>query len=183
MSAVLPDGELSTRVRLRNWLGSMAHHLRRYGLWWAALVAAIIVFNMFFTLGFNVTKSLPGYVYLIKKWDRTATWNDTVPFRWHGGGTYDPYPAGLTFMKVVCGMPGDVVSTKGREFFINGESVGVAKEFSSVGHHRLEMGKTGVIPPGMFYACAPNPDSLDSRYALTGWIPLSAVEGKAIRLF
>jgi conjugal transfer pilin signal peptidase TrbI len=171
--------------RLLAWLKAVRRYLGQYWTKWTTLIAGILLFNAFFTLGFNITHSLPGHVYLIKKWERNDVINkgNIVAFRWHGGGKYDPYPAGFTFMKVVRGLPGDVVTVQGREFFVNGQSVGVAKQFTGFGHHPLAMGKTGVIPPGVFYAWAPNPDSLDSRYAITGWIPFSVIKGKAVCLF
>jgi conjugal transfer pilin signal peptidase TrbI len=47
----------------------------------------------------------------------------------------------------------------------------------------LALGPTGVIPANHFYVYAPHKDSLDSRFALTGWIPLERVSGRAIPLF
>jgi conjugal transfer pilin signal peptidase TrbI len=47
----------------------------------------------------------------------------------------------------------------------------------------LVLGPTGVIPANHFYVYAPHKDSLDSRFALTGWIPLERVSGRAIPLF
>ena len=39
---------------------------------------------------------------------------DFVAFRWAGGG---PYPAGVTFIKVLAGMPGDEVTRDARGFY------------------------------------------------------------------
>ena len=44
-------------------------------------------------------------------------------------------------------------------------------------------GPTGVIPSGRFHVYAPHPDSLDSRYAITGWIRQDQIIGKAHALF
>jgi conjugal transfer pilin signal peptidase TrbI len=47
----------------------------------------------------------------------------------------------------------------------------------------LQPGPTGVLPAGRFYVYAPHPDSLDSRYALTGWIHQRQIIGRAHALF
>ena len=47
---------------------------------------------------------------------------------------------------------------------------------------KLALGPDGVIPEGHYFVYAPNSDSLDSRYALTGWISQKAVRGRPIPL-
>jgi conjugal transfer pilin signal peptidase TrbI len=116
---------------------------------------------------------------LIKEWDKDIRRGDIVSFRWHGAG---PYGAGMPFLKQVIGLPGDVVTVDGRDMYVNGEKVSTAKEYSTRGVP-LAVGMTGVIPEGRFYVHAPNPNSLDSRYLLTGWVPQEAVLGKAVLLF
>jgi conjugal transfer pilin signal peptidase TrbI len=102
-----------------------------------------------------------------------------VAFRWPGGG---PYPAGVTFVKVIAGIAGDEVTRADRDFFVNGAHVGEAKSVSREGAP-LELGPTGVLPPGRYYVRAPHPDSLDSRYRLTGWISEEQIIGRAYALF
>jgi len=144
-----------------------------------SLVAAIVYTGMHFTLGVNVTPSLPYTVCLIVKGEFTPQRGDLVAFRWPGGG---PYPAGLAFSKRVRGLPGDEVRAVGREFFVNGRPVGRAKEKSATGEP-LAVGPTGVIPAGHYYVAGTHPDSLDSRYALAGWIRRDALIGRAHVLF
>jgi conjugal transfer pilin signal peptidase TrbI len=79
-------------------------------------------------------------------------------------------------------MPGDVVTRIDRDFFINGSHVGRAKPFSRQ-DVPLEPGPTGTLPAGRYYVRAPHPDSLDSRYRLTGWISQSQIIGRAYALF
>jgi conjugal transfer pilin signal peptidase TrbI len=43
-------------------------------------------------------------------------------------------------------------------------------------------GPTGKIPPSHYYMAAPHPDSLDSRYALVGWIKDEHVIGRAFQI-
>ena len=102
-----------------------------------------------------------------------------MAFRWQGGG---PYPAGVTFVKIMAGMPGDTVTEADRQFFVNGIPVGTAKRLSRKGAP-LDIGPTGSIPSGQYYVKAPHPDSLDSRYRLTGWISQSQIIGRAYVLF
>ena len=41
----------------------------------------------------------------------------------------------------------------------------------------------GVIPAGHYYVYAPHKDSLDSRYALVGWISEEEIIGRTFSLF
>jgi len=142
------------------------------------LIFAALLFRCFFTLGLNASPSLPHTLYLIHKGVKVER-GDYVAFRWQGGG---PYPAGVAFVKIVAGMPGDTVKERDREFYVNDSPVGSAKPVSRQGTP-LEIGPTGVIPPGQYYVTAPHPDSLDSRYRLTGWIPQTQIFGRAYALF
>lgn len=126
----------------------------------------------------NLTHSLPGVIYAIKK-DEPVKKGDLVAFRWHGGATY---PAGTTFIKVVAGAPGDVVKRVGNEFWVNDQYIGAAKPKSKAGVP-LTPAEPGVIPEGQMFVATPSPDSLDSRYALTGNVKTYEVIGKAYAIF
>lgn len=80
------------------------------------------------------------------------------------------------FGKKVFGVGGDVVSRKGRAFFVNGKSVGRAKEVSKRGVP-LAAGPVGTIPQGCFFVGTENPDSFDSRYEAIGWICADRIVG------
>lgn len=158
---------------------TLAAHLRRRGLAYAGTLAAIALFNAHFAIGVNATPSLPYTVCLIAKGDLEIRRDDLVAFRWHGGG---PYPEGVVFTKIVRGLPGDEVTREDRAFFVNGVAVGRAKPFSAR-RAPLAPGPTGVIPEGYYYVSGVHPDSLDSRYALAGWIPRAALIGRAHVVF
>jgi conjugal transfer pilin signal peptidase TrbI len=129
--------------------------------------------------GANLSSSVPFKVFLIKKWDRSyPKKGEWVVFRWHGGGLM---PKGSEFVKQVHGVTGDTVSEIDRKFYVNGQYQGLAKTVSKTGA-KLELGPVGVIPEHRFYAFAPSPDSLDSRYQLTGWIHEGQLVGKAVPL-
>ena len=154
------------------------HPLRALG-WGLVLVAALVAFSARYTIGINVTPSLAYTLCIIAKGDLDLRRGDLAAFRWHGAG---PYPAGVVFTKVLRGMPGDVVSQVGSEFFVNGESAGHAKPYSRA-REALTPGPTGVIPEGHYFVSGNHPDSLDSRYALAGWIRRDALIGKAYVVF
>jgi conjugal transfer pilin signal peptidase TrbI len=144
----------------------------------AILIAAAVLFQQHFMFGLNASPSLPVGLFLIHK-GTAPVQGHYVAFRWAGGG---PHTAGTTFVKVIAGMPGDVVTRIDRDFFINGSHVGRAKPFSRQ-DVPLEPGPTGTLPAGRYYVRAPHPDSLDSRYRLTGWISQSQIIGRAYALF
>lgn len=161
------------RFRLR-----AAAHLRRWGLAYAAALAGAFWFHSHYALGLNATHSLPGTLYLIER-GALPQRDEHVAFRWAGGG---PYPAGVTFIKVLAGQPGDTVTRDGATFVVAGTALGQAKPTSRRGEP-LEPGPTGTLPEGHYFVFAPHPDSLDSRYALTGWIAREQIIGRARAIF
>lgn len=154
-------------------------HFRKFWLLWVVPLAIVVVFQIYFKVGINITNSLPQTVFLVTKFDQQLKRGNYLSFSWRGAF---PYPEGVEFIKIVKGVPGDVVSYKGREVFINGEYVATAKQFSQ-SRMALELGPSGVIPEGKFFVYATHPDSLDSRYALTGFIDRTAVRGRAYPIF
>ena len=153
-------------------------HLRRWGLAYAAAVTGGAWFHSHYALGLNATHSLPGTLYLIER-GALPQRGEHVAFRWAGGG---PYPAGVTFIKVLAGQPGDTVTLDGATFSVAGTALGQGKPTSRRGEP-LEPGPTGTLPEGRYFVFAPHPDSLDSRYALTGWIAREQILGRARAIF
>ena len=124
----------------------------------------------------NETESLPNWAFMVDKTDRTPIRGDYFVFV-PPANPY--YPSGMRFTKKVVGVPGDVVTvTLGRDFFINGQFVGHAKERSKRGDIAV-MSAPGVIPAGHYFMVTPHPDSLDSRYKMIGLIDQSRLVGKA----
>ena len=163
----------TARFRLRT-----GTHLRRWGLAYAATLAGALWFHNHYALGLNATHSLPGTLYLIERGVLPQR-GDPAAFRWAGGGRY---PAGVTFIKVVAGQPGDTVTRDGATYVVAGTVLGQAKPTSRRGEP-LEPGPTGTLPEGRYFVFAPHPDSLDSRYALTGWIASEQIIGRARAIF
>lgn len=142
------------------------------------MLGGFLYFTQYYMLAVNLTPSLPYSVFIIEK-SAPVTRNDFVAFRWHGG---DELQEGLTFVKIVKGITGDKVTRVGRSFYVNTEPVGVAKLFSLTGKP-LEAGREGVIGNGEYYVMGTHKDSLDSRYALTGWVKESEIVGRAYAIF
>lgn len=162
----------------RVFCGRLDCHLRRWALTYLIAVLAILWFDAHYTVGINTTKSLPHRLFLIEPGAAPAR-GELVAFRWPGGGSY---PRGATFIKLIAGMPGDVVTQLDGDYFVNCFPAGRAKPTSRHGA-ALQPGPTGTLPPHTYYVRAPHPDSLDSRYALTGWVTRSQIIGRAHALF
>ena len=156
----------------------LIRHLKRWTLVYLLAALATIWFNAHYTVALNVTESLPVRFFLVHLGEIPKR-GDYVAFHWPGGG---PYPVGATFIKVVAGVPGDSVTQLDRDFYVNCRPTGLAKRMSRQGL-TLEPGPTGTLPEGSYYVHTPHPDSLDSRYALTGWVSQAQIIGRAHALF
>ncbi|MBK9348769.1 MAG: S26 family signal peptidase [Sulfuritalea sp.] len=128
-------------------------------------MAAYLAVSGSYMLAFNLTESLPGTVFVICK-DTFPDSGEFVAFRWERNW---PYPKGSIFVKRLVGLPGSRVTTQGRDFYVDGRAVGQAKERARTGEPLIP-GPVGVIPEGSYYVAGGHPDSLDSRYQLTGWV-------------
>ena len=169
--------ELSRRVR--KLAIDVLHSIWKWRWLWALGIAGLIAFNAFFMLAITISPSLPQYAFLVHKREHSLARGDYVSFIWRGQKFF---PSGIPFTKIVMGVPGEEVSFVDREVYINGKPIALAK-FRSKHGEPLELGPTGVIPPGMYYVHGTHPDSLDSRYAVTGWILADQVIGRAYPIF
>lgn len=173
-----------TLPKLRSHSLDVARWLRRGWLWLAGLLAIMLLFGHFFTIGINASKSLQHVsVFLVLKWDHDIKRGDYVAFEL---GSNNPYNNGMLWLKHVAGAGGDKVEQHDRHFFVNGVDVGLAATYgkrNALHGKPLEIGPTGTIPQGSLYVAGDHPDSLDSRYALVGWITPAQVRGRAIVLF
>jgi conjugal transfer pilin signal peptidase TrbI len=168
----------SGRLKLRIFAECSAAHLKRWALVYVGLAALALWLQAHYAIGLNASPSLPHRLFLIHKGKRPGR-GDFVAFRWAGGG---PYPAGVVFIKVLAGVPGDEVMHDREGFHVNGVAAGRPKSVSRQGQ-ALEPGPTGRLPEGRYYVQAEHPDSLDSRYRLTGWIEASQIIGRARAIF
>jgi conjugal transfer pilin signal peptidase TrbI len=146
------------------------------------LLVLWVILGRYFLVSINLSDSLPGRLYLIQR-GAIPSLNDFAAFHYQGGG---PYASGTRFLKLVKGVAGSQVTavrydTGFSDFYVDGYFVGRAKPLSQSGI-ALTPGPTGTIPPRHFYMSAPNPDSLDSRYALVGWVDEKSIIGRAIEI-
>lgn len=167
-----------TRAKLEILVALLRIHIRRWALAYVSLAMLATWFHENYTLGLNATDSLKGTLFLIER-HRLPERGELVAFEWRGDGHY---PAGTTFIKVLKGTPGDTVSQDQGQYSVNGEILGLAKPLDRQGRP-LHLGPTGTLPPGRFFVWAPHPDSMDSRYAETGWVNREQILGRARVLF
>jgi conjugal transfer pilin signal peptidase TrbI len=143
---------------------------------WAGLGAIVLALNSLsafardHALLINISPSLPYWAIWL---DRTATpkRGDIILF--------DPPPSELLenhfgkepkpFGKHVMGVAGDRVTESKRILYVNGKPIARAKAHSKRGE-QLELGPTGIIPPGCVFVATAHKDGFDSRYAAIGWI-------------
>lgn len=126
-----------------------------------------------YKFGINQTDSLPNWAFVTDLKDQAPDRGEYVAF-------LPPpnrfYPADMAFVKIVAGVPGDVVERRGRSFYVAGRFVGDAKTHSQDGEP-MAPNSTGVIPKGRYFLVTPSKDSLDSRYAVIGLIDRSRIYG------
>lgn len=156
-------------------------------LWVMAAVAVALValwaVRDFYRIGWNLTESLPEKLFVVKVGEGVLK-GDYVAFEWRPktDTLANPYPSGVMFIKIVAGVPGDKIDVENREVFVNGKSVGFAKEKSRTGLP-LNPTQPGIVPEGSFYVMGLHRDSLDSRYELVGNVENINVIGRARPVF
>ncbi|MDE0855992.1 MAG: S26 family signal peptidase [Nevskia sp.] len=142
----------------------------------AAILYAVAAFaSPWYRLTVSVTHSLPSHLWVVAV-GRLPQRGDYVAFRIPANRFYPSDHGG--FLKIARGVAGDQVVRRGQEFFVNGESIGLAKTVSLNGLP-LEPGPVGVIPPGEWFVWTPDIDSYDSRYADIGWVRQDQIVGVA----
>lgn len=170
------------RMSTKAYFVHLWNHFIQHCLFWFVLAGTVLwIVSRYYGVGINISYSLPHHVYVVAKQKgyQDLRVGDYTSFNWQGGY----YPHGTLFVKQVAGKEGDTVSRVGREFFVNGLSVGVAKEYSQDGEPLTPNSFEGVIPPGHLWVSAPHKDSLDSRYEYTGLIRADQLRGKVYPLF
>jgi conjugal transfer pilin signal peptidase TrbI len=175
---------IRTRVQLiKNDREAYVSYFKKLGVV-GCVVSLFVVFCYFlligphFMLAVNESNSLPQTFFLVVKGAKVKV-GDDVAF-------YPPdnplYGSKYPFLKIVGGVPGDVVSRVGREFFVNGQDKGWAYRKAHNGKV-LNLGPTGVLGRDEYYVYTPHPKSYDSRYKSIGWIKASHIVGRAYPLF
>lgn len=127
----------------------------------------------------NWTPSVPYRVVYVDYFDRSLGRGDLIVYTFEGQAAERDYP-GLRhqpFFKRIAGLPGDAVTVKDREVFVNGVRVGRAKTHT-FDRRPLEPIDSTVIPPGFLYVQGTSPDSFDSRYRSSGLVRQQDVKAK-----
>lgn len=194
--ATTPDmrkARLSPTEYLKLCWTSFKRHWRQYTL----PVVAVLLLQTFLRVDINYTDSLPDHVFItVKGWKTGLKHGDYVTYGFPTANSVSLFRKGDHMVKRVAAVEGDEIRMReDGEFFVlyrgattllpdelGNYSLGKAKPYSMTGRP-LQAGPVGVIPPGHFYVHAPHRDSLDSRYAMVGWIRESDVIGRTFPIF
>lgn len=142
--------------------------------------------NQYYSLAFNGTESLSGEVYLIDKTKRgDIQRGDVIAFDPPENRFYNN-----SFLKIVRGVPGDVVTFRNRDFYIaecditcsDPNFLGYAKPVARNGS-LLTPASGGIIQDETYFVWTSHRDSFDSRYEEISNIAAANVIGVAYKLF
>lgn len=177
--AVRPFGNALRDAR-RHWvLYSVA-----FAIWGLAFIRVFVDPAPRLPILFNWTPSVPYKIAIVQYgYRRVFQRGDFVVYAFDGEAQRD-YPGlrAQPFFKQIRGVPGDRVMVVGRQVFVNGVPVGLAKAMTFDRRPLAPIGDT-VIPPGHYYVQGTHPDSFDSRYHASGLVRTDQVIGKVIPLF
>jgi conjugal transfer pilin signal peptidase TrbI len=186
----------NARLSLPEYLQLCSTHFFCYWKHYSIPLAVVLLLQLFIRIDVNYTESLPDHVFItVKGWKSDIQRGDYVAFAFPTENPVSPFRKGDHMVKIIGGVAGDKVEmTKDRGFQIiqpgqelfaatlGGDSMGISKTVSRMGKP-LEAGPVGVIPEGHYYVFAPHIDSLDSRYAMVGWITKNDIIGRTFSLF
>lgn len=142
------------------------------------LACAVAVSNRWYSWHLNLSDSLNGHVYVVTR-NGSVEKGDILGFRWKGDQYYAP---GAVFIKIVVGVQGDRIETKGNQVFVNGELVAIAKNKTKTGD-TLSIIQPQVIGKGQYFVATPSKDGYDSRYSQVGLVDEKRIMGKAYEVF
>lgn len=175
------------------FLGFKRNKFNYIGLFLTALFLVFsywVSHNSRYEVNWNLTESLPYHLFIIDK-NKIPQKNEMGAFNFYEEVPVDANNSlkgtkteRVTFIKIVGGISGDVVSVDNRTVYINSQPVGYVKEQAQLDHRKLyPLTDIGVIPSGKYYFQSPHPDSYDSRYSEIGLIDEVEVRGKAYGIF
>ena len=142
------------------------------------LIITTLVCNQYFGFAVNITNSLPYKVFITYQKTNPSVGNYisfTAPLE-------SGFPEGTIITKKILAGPGDVVTKKDRDFYINDKWISTAKLHSREGEV-LVLGSEGRLQKGQYYVGAPHIDSFDSRYQKMGWINSEQIVAVAYPIF
>lgn len=173
----------------------------------AAILTVLFTLSRFFALGLIYTDSVHASLALVFKTSVPPAPGGLVWYDYAGSPIRDFYPDGwwndlqrwlghtpdrsgpkpdATMIKYLLGVEGDRVERRGDHLVLHTRrgsfDVGRCKTLSRSGVP-LQPLPDQVIPAGFVYVWAPHPDALDSRYAASGLVPVSAIRGRGVLLW
>jgi conjugal transfer pilin signal peptidase TrbI len=165
--------------RLRFGLAALFRSMRRYpvttgivvAIWALAACRVLVWHGPLLPVMFNWSSSLPFHVVVVDGIGPPYRRGDYVVFSFHGEASVSMHPglSGQPFFKRIGGVAGDAVTVVGREVFVNGVSMGTAKD-RTFDRRPLQPIEPVTIPPGMVYVVGSDPHSFDSRYSASGLV-------------
>ena len=187
--------EKRQRLPLREYLALCVSHFKLYWKRYTAPIVVLIAMTLFIRVDVNYTNSLPDHVFItFKGWKSGLGPGDYVAYRFPTENPASPFRKGDHMVKLVLGTQGDEVKVdsernvsihRGNDHlspFWGGKSVGKAKPVSKTGKP-LQAISPGSVPESRFFVFAPHPDSLDSRYAMVGYISEEDIIGRTFPIF
>lgn len=175
----------------------------------SAIVVAVWIIQPNFEIVVNRSESLPIHAVIIKKGKLPTKLDQIIVFKVRNNPHFKMKE--MNFIKLVGGFEGDEIKAIEKETYLDGKSIGEAKDFKELPIHSeiewkyrevsvggkvigvakthslkgkpLEMVSPGIIPPHKFFAYTPHKDSFDSRYNDLGLIDAKDIIGTAIVAF
>lgn len=156
----------------------MRQHIRRHPVPYLFLILVwlMVCLRLFIDhtprlpIMYNATPSLPFKLAAVRYGVSDFSRGDYIVYSFNGPAIrVFPGLKGQPFFKRIVGVSGDKVTLRGREVFVNGASVGVAKLYAPK-RMTLDPIEETVIPPGYFYVAGTDKDSFDSRYRQSGLV-------------
>jgi len=183
------------RLPWREYLAVCISHYKSYWKSYTVPLVVLIAMTLFIRVDVNYTHSLPDHVFItVKGWKSGLGPGDYVAYKFPTENPASPFRKGDHMVKLVLGTHGDVVKVDpernvsihrgGDRFapFLGASQVGKAKPVSKAGKP-LEAIAPGIVPESRFFVFAPHPDSLDSRYAMVGFISEDDIIGRTFPIF
>lgn len=194
--SILQPANGAPRLSLPEYLSLCKTHFILYWKHYTLPVIIVCLLSLVIRIDVNYTESLPDHVFVtVKGWKGNLKKGDYVAYKFPTENHVSPFRKGDHMVKIIGGVEGDMVVMKDNRAFqiigpeeskysssIGGRAMGISKTHSLTGRP-LEAGPVGIIPKDRYYVFAPHKDSLDSRYAMVGWLSPDDIIGKTFSIF
>ncbi len=151
-------------------------------LWYGMMSALYLYIALSWALSpyarfkFNVSSSLPHWVYLKTQNQNNLSRDDLISFKMNIDGKE------LELVKTIAALEGDEITVSNNLLFINGDIKARVLSRRTNGETLTPI-DNGVIPKGKYFSYTTHSRSFDSRYKEIGLIDGDAVEGKVYVVF